>query len=139
LWQQLQLLVLINHTAKQIGTDIVRAQSGFVTIVQTFVNCVTTVEMVVPHVMTNRIVKANGKNIVQPLNGFAMIVQNSAENAAVAAPVETEETAVTKDNVEFLKCHKVVSLTDKKHNQELGHGLFLSKVQADSISVVVQS
>jgi len=113
-----------------------------VTIVQTFVNCVTAVEMVAPRVMTNRIVKANGKDIAQPLNGFAMIVQNSAENAAVAAPAETEEmveTAVTKDNVEFLKCHKVVSLTDKKHNQELGHGLFLSKVQADSTSVVVQS
>ena len=52
-----------------------------------------------------------------------------------------EDLAVQEDlaampNVESPRSHKVVLSMVLKQNQELGHGLFLFKLQEDSISVV---
>ena len=47
-----------------------------------------------------------------------------------------EEVLEATESVEFLKFHKAVLSMVLKQNQELGHGLFLFKLQEDSISVV---
>ena len=84
---------------------------------------------------TNHTENQTGQDIVPAQNGFVMTAQNYVEHAAVVAAA-LAETVESKDNAVFPKSHKAVLSTDKKLNQELGHGLFLFKVQVDSISVV---
>ena len=84
----------------------------------------------------------HGQNLrettVKLTDGSWLTVRNRA-TFVVEVDLVAQEDLAAMPNVESPRCHKAVLLMVLKPNQELGHGLFLFKCQADFISAVDRS
>ena len=72
-------------------------------------------------------------------DGSWLTVKNHATFVVGEVDLVAQEDLKVMENVASPRFHKVVLSMVLKHNQELGHGLFLFKCQADFISAVDRS